>query len=88
MSKYASVIFPDDKKKNAEAKNDAVENAQNEVVNAVFGAKRALSTAKKDEKRAMSAVPFSPAEALQASRSVSNCQQDLDDLEAMQTAMF
>lgn len=88
MSKYANNIFLDDKKKNAEAKTEAVEDAQMEVSNAINAARKVVRVAKKGLAAANGAVPFSPLNKVLAQRNVAAAAEDLADLEAMEKEMF
>lgn len=80
---YASNIFPDDKKKNAAAKADAVEDAQNEIVNAIFGAKKAIRAAEKSLNSARYAVPLNPATVIERQMALEDAQDNLEALEGL-----
>ena len=88
MNKYASIIFPDDKKKNSDAKLEAVEDAKSEMVVAISAANKVVRATAKAERATMSAVPFSPVNALNATRKLAEANEDLAELKAMEEAMF
>ena len=86
--KYADLIFPDEKKVNAEAKEEAIENAQNEVTNAIHGATKAVRTLGKAVVSAQRAVPFLPAAVISAQFDLAAGEESLKALKEMQKSMF
>ena len=87
-TKYASRIFLGKDKVEAAQKLEAVEDAQNEVENAIYGAKRALRDAEKVASAAGSATPFRADAKIAADLKVEDAQDNLDRLEAMKAEMF
>ena len=88
VTKYADRIFLDDKKVEAAKKVEAVEDAQNEVENAIYGAKRALRAAEKRVQTAESATPYNVANELIADLQLEEAQDNLSRLESKKASMF
>jgi len=86
--KYADKIFLGKDKVEAAQKLEAVEDAQNEVDNAIYGAKRVLRDAEKAAIAAASANPFRADSKIAADLRVEDAQDNLDRLEAMKSEMF
>ena len=88
MSNYAKNIFPDDKKKNAETKAAAVEDAMAEQFNAEHAANRAVRDAQKAYNAAIYNVPYKPAVAVAAKRTLGNAEADLEALKVLNKELF
>jgi hypothetical protein len=87
-TKYVSRIFLGKDKVEAAQKLEAVEDAKNEVDNAIYGAKRVLRDAQKAANAAGSATPFLADAKIAADLRVEDAQDNLNRLEAMSAEMF
>jgi len=86
--KYQDLIFPDEKQsKNAE-KQEAIEDAEANIYNAIVNAKKNVRTSQKTYDIATRTVPFDAARTLEAKYELENASTVLADLEALKEELF
>jgi len=86
--KYQDLIFPDEKQsKNAE-KQEAIEDAEANIYNAIVNAKKEVRTAQKAYDIATRTVPFNATRTLESRYALENAATVLSDLEALKEELF
>ena len=90
MSKYKDLIFPDEKKIEAEVKKTAVEDAKMDVMNDIHGAKKVVSQATKNAiaARRATGTAFSTKAILTADMALEDANDNLERLEALYKELF
>lgn len=86
--KYEKMIFPDEKKVKAAEKQEAVEDAQTEMYNAIAAAKKAVRERTKEVDRAKRTVPFNPADVINANYELEGANSVLKELEDLNAELF
>lgn len=87
-TKYADMIFPDEKSVKNDEKLEAVEEAVLDVDTTIAGARKAVRTAKKGVELARRTVPFSSTRLVAAIYALENAESDLEILESIKEDLF
>lgn len=87
-TKYADMIFPDEKSLKNDEKLEAVEEAVLDVDTTIAGARKAVRTAKKNVEIARRTVPFSSTRLVSAIYALEAAEQDLEVLESIKEDLF
>lgn len=87
-TKYADMIFPDEKSVKNDEKLEAVEEAVLDIDTTIAGARKAVRTAKKNVDLARRTVPFSSTRLVAAIYALENAESDLEILESEKENLF
>lgn len=87
-NKYADQIFPDDKQKKANDVIDAVEDAKIELSSAIAAASKQKRRVERELVSAKYSTPFNPLRVLEAQDALTNANDELERLEALQSELF
>lgn len=87
-TKYADMIFPDEKSVKNDEKLEAVEEAVLDVDTTIAAARKAVRTAKKNVELARRTVPFSATRLVSTIYALQNAESDLEILESIKEDLF
>lgn len=86
--KYADLIFPDDKQAKAAEKQEAIEDAELAIHNAIASAKKNVRTAQKAYDYSRRCVPLNPLSVLSTKYDLAEAEGTLSDLEELSKELF
>lgn len=86
--KYSDLIFLDDKKVKAVEKEEAIEDAKVDIINAINASKKGVRSTTKAYNALLASVPLNFSRLIEAQRDLEDAEDQLSRLEALQKELF